>query len=692
MKGVTFGPFPAEAALDPAEEFPRLAEAGFNMVRVYTTPDRHLLDCAAENGLSVFASVPWPWTRDFAEDASLLSGAELGYHDFLDTHRHHPALAAILVANEVPSGMVRWMGPARVREALEHLIASCREAAPHLLHAYANYPSTEYLEPRNADFTACNLYLEEHVPLQRYLQRLQNIAGDRPVLVTEFGLDTERHPESEQAELLTTQVRECLEAGVAGTTLFAWSDRWESNGRAVDDWSFGLTRRDRTAKPALEALRKVQAPVRTARDAVTLSEAPKVSIVVCVRNGAERLKSCLPACLAVDYPDFEVLVVDDGSTDHTAQVVDGFPEVRLIRQEPLGLSLARNRGAAEAAGDLIAYTDDDCEPDRDWLFWLARAFADPKVGAAGGPNLPPPPQGRQEALVAAAPGAPSHVLLDDTRAEHLPGCNLAVRRSAFERVRGFREQFHAAGDDVDLCWRLLDAGWELAFAPAAFVWHRRRTSFLRYLKQQYGYGHAEALLHEAHPDRFSMSGIRWEGAIYAGGPVSAGPGDVIDHGPLGAAPYQSIATHVLPRRPLDRRFDTPLTRALLAVAEWTAPRLRGLSRWRSGGPPPALRKPREETHVYADDVRSRGELSFGTTDPEARQEFLARLRRAGWRPRPGTEPWDLELRPYLLLTALEDHGGGYAELRVRFLHPPGLRNELTALLREAARGAGLMVR
>ncbi len=689
LKAVTYGPFPTDDPLDPRDEFPRIAAAGFNAIRLYEPPDRHLLDAAADHGLSVLASIPWPWTRDFLRDASHLTGAELAYAGFLETHQHHPALGAILVANEIPAELVRWMGPGRVRDAIEHLISACRTCAPHLLFAYANYPSTEYLEPRNADFTAFNIYLEDAVPLHRYLQRLQNIAGDRPVLVTEFGLDTERHPEQEQADLLTAQLTQCLEAGIAGTTFFAWSDRWQNNGRAIDDWSFGLTRRDGSAKPSLAALGKLQNATHTHRDALPLENPPKFSVVVCSHNGAELLKTCLPACLAIDYPDFEVLVVDDGSSDATAHVVDGFPGVRLIQQEHLGLSVARNRGAEEATGDFIAYTDDDCEPDRDWLFWLARAFADPTVGAAGGPNIPPKPRGLQEAVIAAAPGAPSHVLLNDTRAEHLPGCNLAIRRSAFQRIRGFRQQFRTAGDDVDLCWRLLDANWQLAFAPAAFVWHRRRTSFPCYLKQQYGYGHAEALLCDAHPDRFSISGIRWEGCIYAGGPVSAGEEDLIDHGPLGAAPYQSIATHVLPRRPLAPRFDGPAAQTLLRLAEWLSPRLRSWNRWRKGGPPPFLRTPSAPSHIYRDDVRDIAELSFIGSDPNARQRFLATLQQHGWSPRPGTEAWDLELRPFLLLSALETHGGGYYVLRVRFLHPPGQRQHLAELLRAAATDADL---
>ena len=71
----------------------------------------------------------------------------------------------------------------------------------------------------------------------------------------------------------------------------------------------------------------------------------------------------------------------------------------------------------------------------------------------------------------AAPGAPAHVMLNDAEAEHLPGCNLAIRKAALNAIGGFREHYRTAGDDVDICWRLRDAGGHLRFMPGAMVWH-----------------------------------------------------------------------------------------------------------------------------------------------------------------------------------------------------------------------------
>ncbi len=111
-------------------------------------------------------------------------------------------------------------------------------------------------------------------------------------------------------------------------------------------------------------------------------------------------------------------------------------------------------------------------------------------------------------------------MIDDERAEHVPGCNLAARRDKLLALGGFDEQFRVAGDDVDICWRFLDAGHTVAYAPAALVWHRRRSTIKAYLKQQAGYGRAESMLHFKYPVRFNPIGIaRQSGVIYGDGSV-----------------------------------------------------------------------------------------------------------------------------------------------------------------------------
>src|SRR4029077_8144010 len=135
-----------------------------------------------------------------------------------------------------------------------------------------------------------------------------------------------------------------------------------------------------------------------------------------------------------------------------------------------------------------------------------------------------------------------HVLESDQEAEHIPGCNMAFRREALEAINGFDFQYRKAGDDVDVCWRLQQAGFWITFAPGAFVWHHRRQSPRAYLRQQAGYGEAEAMLRFKHPDRYNGRGQgKWRGVFY--GPSLQGlvvGQPIIYHGTFGKGLFQTI--------------------------------------------------------------------------------------------------------------------------------------------------------
>ncbi len=179
---------------------------------------------------------------------------------------------------------------------------------------------------------------------------------------------------------------------------------------------------------------------------------------------------------------------------------------------------ARNLGMRAATGEIVAYLDDDARPDPDWLRYLALHFECHPHAAVGGPNIPPPEDGAIARCVAASPGGPIHVLVADDLAEHIPGCNMAVRRDRLKAIDGFDPRYRIAGDDVDLCWRIQDSGHTIGFSPAAMVWHHRRSSLRAYLRQQYMYGKAEALLHESWPERYNRLGhLSWTGRVYVAG-------------------------------------------------------------------------------------------------------------------------------------------------------------------------------
>jgi GT2 family glycosyltransferase len=219
----------------------------------------------------------------------------------------------------------------------------------------------------------------------------------------------------------------------------------------------------------------------------------------------------------VDYPNYEVIVVDDGSTDRFTDCARDYG-FRLIRTPNLGLGNARNTGLFAATGEIVAYIDDDAYPDPDWLKYLAATFLHSGFVGVGGPNLPPCGDGWVAECVANSPGGPIHVMLTDRDAEHIPGCNMAYRKSALLEVGGFNERFRVAGDDVDACWNLQKRNWKLGFSPAAVVWHHRRNSVRTYLMQQRGYGRAEALLEKKWPEKYNSAGhVSWAGRVYGNG-------------------------------------------------------------------------------------------------------------------------------------------------------------------------------
>jgi len=647
---VTYGPFPPERPRDLESDLRRMASAGFDAVRLYEMPDARWLDVALRHGLRVFAGLQWAQHADFIGRPRWHSAAMVGLASALRETGDHPALAGVYVGNEIPADLVRWMGPPRVRAAIEELIALGRSLAPHLLFAYANYPSTEYLEPENADFTAFNIYLEEPERFRSYLRRLHHIAGDRPLVVSEFGMDSRRNGPERQAQALAWARRIAAEEACAGSTAYAWSDAWWNDDEEVLDWDFGLTDREGREKPALAVMAAADPPL-IANDAI------RFSVIVCTRDGHERIGRCLRAIAALRGARFETIVVDDGSTDGTAdRVARHFPGVRLLRLEACGLSAARNAGAAAARGEVLVFTDDDCEPDPDWLLWLARIHADGRFAAAGGPNLPPSPQTWQQAVVASAPGAPSHVMIDDDEAEHLPGCNLSVCKQAFDAVGGFDPVFETAGDDVDFCWRLRAAGYRLGFAAGAVVWHHRRPTIAAFLRQQAGYGRAERLLVAKHPQRFSESGsIRWLGFVYGGGPIRAGQGSILYHGEMGLAGYQSVCNRMLPLRGLDARFAGWRSRLALAWLTFLAPQVRSWARQRRiwiGRP-------------HVDDVPSDDEVVIERSLAGNREEHLQKLIAKGWKPCGPTESWDLRKPGIRLLLANEHSGAGHRQTLVR---------------------------
>jgi len=549
VKGVTYGPFKPDAEgnyLGRPEQvdvdLDLMRQIGLNVVRIYHAPPPWFLDRCTNAGMRLLVTLPWEKHIEFLRERSIRKQIAEGVRETVSKYAGHSAILGYLVGNEISSTMARWLGARRVIEFVEELIRIGRAIDSDALFSYATYPPTEYLLPQNADFCCFNVYLHNQRDFEGYLLRLQNLTGEHPLILGEFGMDTIRHSQDEQAEMLGWHIDSVVKCGLAGTIFFTWTDEWFTGGQEITDWAFGIVTRERRPKKAFYMLEEKLGRNNSILPHRPLPKTPFVSVIVCSYNGGPTLASCLDSLGKLNYPQYEVILVDDGSTDDTAYIAAQFPWVRYIHQSNQGLSHARNTGAFAAKGEVFAYTDSDCMVDPDWLYYLIGTLVSGDYAGVGGPNVTPPAKNWIQACVAAAPGGPSHVLLTDIVAEHIPGCNMAFYRWAFEGVGGFDTEYRKAGDDVDFCWRLQQAGWVIAFSPTAIVWHYRRFTLRAFLKQQEGYGEAESLLRFKHLIFFGPTGTaKWRGQIYGTPRFSWFVNrPVIYHGIFGEGFFQSI--------------------------------------------------------------------------------------------------------------------------------------------------------
>lgn len=570
----TFAPGPRGDHFPPLsrveDDFAMMARHRINTIRTYTVPDSDVLDCALEHGLQVMVGLAWPQYTAFLDDRRQCR--EIRHKVQSDVRRlgEHPAVLLVALGNEIPASIVRWHGAPRVAGFLHQLFDVAKDVAPETLLTYVNFPPTEYLELPFLDVCAFNVYLHEADELRAYMARLQHIAGPKPLLLAEAGADSLRASEDGQAHLTALQLRAAYEAGACGAVAFTWTDEWWRGGFPIEDWAFGLVTADRRPKPALKAVSRVFV---NALEGLAQPHSPSVSVVVCAYNAADTIDDCLTSLMALRYPHLEIVVVNDGSTDRTGELARRYNGVRLIEVPNGGLAAARNIGASHATGDIIAYTDADVRVDPDWLTYLVKAFEAPEVVAAGGPNVVPPDDPFLAQCVARAPGGPTHVMLDDHIAEHVPGCNLAMRRDALAAIGGFNRTFLRAGDDVDVCWRLQARGWKIAFVPNALVWHHHRASVRAYWRQQVGYGEGEAWLMPYHPDKFAGARPFWRGCIYAPTPwVRPASGKRVNAGVWGTAAFPSVyhtSAHPLVYLPHSPQWQLgALVLLVMGLASW----------------------------------------------------------------------------------------------------------------------------
>jgi GT2 family glycosyltransferase len=251
-----------------------------------------------------------------------------------------------------------------------------------------------------------------------------------------------------------------------------------------------------------------------------------ISVVVPTRDRPDALERCLAGLAAQDVGGLDVVVVDDGSRSPmtvAAAVERAYPAARVLRSAPRGPATARNLGARAARGEVVCFTDDDCEPSPDWARRLVAVAR--RRGVAAGHTVAPPGAGP---AVLASQAIVEHLQLCSLdgggRLGFAPACNLAATREALARLPFDESYPEAAAEDRDWCERAGRAGLAPVYVPAATVIHRQRPGARSFVGRQYRYGRGAARFRRADADRGLAPASFYTGLVRRGFAAGAGVG------------------------------------------------------------------------------------------------------------------------------------------------------------------------
>lgn len=222
-------------------------------------------------------------------------------------------------------------------------------------------------------------------------------------------------------------------------------------------------------------------------------ENPLVTVIIPVKNASATIQKCVDSVLQSDYKNFELIVVDDGSTDRTPELLARYTGITVLRAENRGPSAARNLALSRAQGAFVAFTDADCIVDCVWLGELLKGFNDDKVAGVGGIQKSPKDEtvfGRRvQEFFQSVELVTGYMQLGSRmrQTSHNPTCNVMYRRSAVAAANGFDESLWP-GEDVELDLRIKRKGYNLVFTPAAVVYHYRCQDLGGFLRMMFRYG------------------------------------------------------------------------------------------------------------------------------------------------------------------------------------------------------------
>ncbi len=227
----------------------------------------------------------------------------------------------------------------------------------------------------------------------------------------------------------------------------------------------------------------------------------KIAVIVAARDAQSTIKKCVDSLLALDYPDYEVIAVDDGSRDGTARILEGYADrIRIITLKGEGPSAARNAAARQTRAEFIAFTDSDCMVKPDWLKQLLKGFSDEAIAGVGGRQDVPPDESAFGRSVFRFMRE-SRFFTDYSRrskggileVRHNPSYNVMYRKDIFLKEGGFLEGLWP-GEDVELDHRLEMKGYGLFWNPEAIVYHYKPQDMASFRKMMSRYGWAQGFL------------------------------------------------------------------------------------------------------------------------------------------------------------------------------------------------------
>ncbi len=241
---------------------------------------------------------------------------------------------------------------------------------------------------------------------------------------------------------------------------------------------------------------------------MTEKSAVFISVIIPTYNRPDQLEICLNSLSELDYPRdaWEVIIVDDGGHSPLDKITAKFKsqlDISLLRQANAGPAAARNTGAHKARGELLAFTDDDCKPAKNWLKIMASHYQKTPERIIGGKTV----NRLKKNLYSAASQYIVDIVYrhynthkDDAR--FFASNNIAVPKNLYHKVGGFTETFRTS-EDRELCDRWRFKGYKLTYAPEAIILHAHELSFFSFCKQHFNYGRGAWQYHRLRADRGS---------------------------------------------------------------------------------------------------------------------------------------------------------------------------------------------